>query len=297
MESDQLDSNNAAIPIFIIGICPRSGTNFLNSIIQKHPDCTAASRGGQDNLLYGLNYLRQYVNHTGSFWKSHWGQSKDDLFEGIGSGLVEYLKPKEKVKAFVTKTPHTYNIDKFFDLLPHAKLVLIIRNGPDAIESGVKSFNWNYDDSFQMYNESGQRILKFIESNTSNKNFIGVKYEDIINTESDAMKRVLEVCELDTTKFDFSEINSSPIIGSSTVKQKGGSQEVHWSPVPKTAGFKPDERSKNWSKWQHYRFNFVSGETAKALGYSLKYENKSIVYYLFNYYKICSYFVFRVARI
>ena len=285
-------------PVVILGICPRSGTNFLYNILQQHPDCVASPREGQDSLLYGIHHIQSYIGHTQKYWKPHWGQSESDLRESIGNGIQQYLTPKEETVAghFVTKTPHTYNIEHFFDFFPSTKLIVILRSGPDAIESGVRSFKWNLDDSFRMYADSALRILKFAKKNRDNPNFHMVKYEDLLVKESGALKELLIFCGLDLKKFDFDLIDDMPVYGSSTTQEDSDSGDVHWSPVAKSIDFKPSERSAGWSRLKHWRFNYISGKYALKLGYGLQYQEKTSAFYLFNYWKDIEYFLFRVIR-
>ena len=282
--------------VFIIGICPRSGTNFLYNLLAMHQDCQVSSRGGQDNLLYAADYLEEYCNKVSSYWKAHWGQSKQDLLMHLGNGLQKYLVPASTTKIIITKTPHTYNLDSFFDIFPDSKLIVVIRDGPDAIESGVRSFNWTYEDSYRMWNASAQRIIDFKHRNSQNKNFLLVRFEDLVRKGQTTMKQVFAFCDLDVQRYDFDVIDNAPVVGSSSLKASMKFSAVHWKPVPKEKGFSPIGRASSWSTLKHYRYNFVCGKNAQALGYQLLYPNTGFPYRLYNAYKTFSYFIFRVVR-
>lgn len=285
--------------LFIIGICPRSGTNFLYNLLIRHPDCAPSIRGGQDNLLYKIHLLREYSKGTESYWKDHWGQSEPALKQSLSKGILDYLVPDEeegKAKVHVTKTPHTFNLKTFFEFFPDCKLIITLRNGQDAIESGMRSFPWNYDDSCKMYKESADRILEFVKDNPDHPQLHVVKYETLVKEGSDALEQVLKFSDLDPERYDFKHLTDMPVYGSSNVKKKSGAEKVHWEPVKKDENFNPVGRSKDWSKWKHYRFNYWVGNRAKDLGYGLLHESKGPVYGLYNLGQDVYYFVFRVLR-
>src|SRR5258708_3907506 len=85
-----------ADPIFIQGVLPRSGTNFLWDLLLLHPDCTRGREPvNEDFFLEHSNHLTEFVEVVRGTWDPIWGTFGPDiqarLCEGIGEGLVSFL--------------------------------------------------------------------------------------------------------------------------------------------------------------------------------------------------------------
>jgi len=93
-------------PIFVLGIMPRSGTNFFYNLLCLHAHCEGVCirEMPEDSLLYNADILARYINNVSSFWCRHGLRGKDDpvrqqtnlelkdkLFESLGHGLLDYL--------------------------------------------------------------------------------------------------------------------------------------------------------------------------------------------------------------
>ena len=82
-----------ADPIFIHGILPRSGTNFLWDLLLLHPDCSRAREPvNEDLFLDQSDHLAAYCRGCrAELWDPSWGtfgaDVLDALFAGIGEGL------------------------------------------------------------------------------------------------------------------------------------------------------------------------------------------------------------------
>lgn len=179
------------------------------------------------------------------------------------------------------QNPFNVNIDKFFNFFPRAKLIIIIRDGKNVVESGVKSNFWNYEMGFNIWNTSAIRIHNFInKNNLLSDRFLLVKYEDLINSLSEEMVRVLGFCNLAFEKYDMKEAKNTKILGSSTVNTKN--KEFVWEVVTDKRDFNPLNRSQHWNKTLHYRFNRKCGDNSRKFGYSIEYSKKGLSYYLIN---------------
>ena len=89
-------------PIFILGIMPRSGTNFLHQLITLHPDCVA-SHVWEDFLIYPAPLLDAYAHALYSEWtpltteklEPVMASPLDTLFHHLGEGLLSFLEPQQ----------------------------------------------------------------------------------------------------------------------------------------------------------------------------------------------------------
>jgi len=270
--------------IFILGITGRSGTNYLYNLLLTHPDCEGSSLMAEDFIIYGLDQLDKYTNKVASKWKKEWNYNpkmQSKLKKSLGKGIEGFLKNTSTSKCIVSKTPSTLNIDRFFDFFQEAKLIIIIRDGKNVVESGVKSNFWNYEMGFHIWDKSAKRILNFLKNNKPfSDRILLVKYENLINSLSEEMARVLDYCELDFDKYNMNKAKHTKILGSSTVKTK--EKEFVWKVIPEKSNFNPLNRSLHWNKTLHYRYNRKCGDSTQKFGYSTKHPKKGITYYLIN---------------
>lgn len=133
-------------PIFIIGITQRCGTNFLYDLLRLHPDCGAPSLIWEDYLAANSDLLDSYVNSVSKLWARSLGDGlKDELYRHLGDGLISFLTEQIDTKRVLTKTPSIRNLGNFFKLFPHARLLILIRDGRAVVESSVKSFDEGYE--------------------------------------------------------------------------------------------------------------------------------------------------------
>ena len=152
--------------IFILGIAGRSGTNFLRKILNSHPDISKVKLKGEDYFISKLNYLDLYLNNVTFWWKrKKWEYQQnieDELKISIGQGIMNVMPKDKSKKAFILKTPDTFNAHRYKNYFPDAKVIVMTRNAKDMVESGVKSKFWNYEEGFEIWNKSAKRIVKVL---------------------------------------------------------------------------------------------------------------------------------------
>ncbi len=271
-------------PIFIVGITGRSGTNYLSRLLQTHPDCNVSSLNAEDFIIYGLDDLVKFSDKISNKWKKEWKYPKDTqdrLNKSLGDGMSMFLENNTHSKCIVSKTPSTLNIDKFFDFFSEAKLIIIIRDAKSVVESGVKSDFWNYEMGFHIWNASAKRIHRFIEEqNSFSERFLLVKYEDLITSLNDEMVRILNFCSLSAEKFNMQEAANIKLLGTSLANQKDN--KFVWKVIEDKSNFNPLNRSQNWKKILHYRYNKKCGVNAQKFGYTIEYSQKGFRYYFTN---------------
>ena len=138
-------------PIFILGILQRSGTNYLSDLIGIHPNCTKPKNIFEDFLLSQIDRLLEYANEVSQHWNTKWGIEGSDrlLRQHISMGLISFLNAnrKEPDRRLVTKTPSVKNISHFLDIFENGQLVVLVRDGQAVVESGMKSFGWDFDEA------------------------------------------------------------------------------------------------------------------------------------------------------
>ncbi len=272
-------------PVFIVGITGRSGTNYLSSLLKTHPDCESSSLMAEDFIIYGLDKLTKFSDKISNKWKKEWNYHPDmqnQLNKSLGDGMSMFLANNKHSKCIVSKTPSTMNIDKLFNFFPEAKLIIIIRDGRDVVESGVNSNFWNYEMGFHIWDASASRIHQFIKKNESfPEKFLLVKYEDLINSLDEELVRIFDFCNLPSEEFDLQEAKDIKLLGSS-IAANPEKKEFKWEIVNNKSNFNPLNRSQNWKRSLHYRYNRKCGGNTQKFGYPIKHPQKGFRYYSTN---------------
>ena len=261
--------------IFIQGILARSGTNFLYELLALHPDVAPSGPVQENFFLLASDRLEAYVDATMARWKPEWGiapDSRERLWESIGDGLIAFLerdaRPDGARWRLLARTPHVHNLHNFARLWPKARLVILVRDGRDLVESFARSFNTEREPIMQRWADGAREIVEFERAFADRARFTIVRYEDLhANTEAE-LRKLLAFLALDPARYDFSRALAAPVIGSSTFT--GGRGGVHWDPVAKTDEFKPLERSADWPPALLAEFERVAGEYARRFGYKTR---------------------------
>ena len=81
--------------LYVVGITPRSGTNFLYRLIGDHPFCLPVA-GGEDYFLLKSDLLHLFAESVYSKWNADWGYKQNNSYEHIlsalGDGLIRFLE-------------------------------------------------------------------------------------------------------------------------------------------------------------------------------------------------------------
>ncbi|MEB3212602.1 MAG: sulfotransferase [Leptolyngbyaceae bacterium] len=282
-------------PIFILGVMPRSGTNFLYNLLCLHTHCEGVGIRDmpEDSLLYNADLLARYVSNVSSFWNRHGLRGKDDperqqynlelgetLFKSLGKGLLSYLdhlNQNSGKKPLVTKTPFVRNLRYFYQLFPNARLIILVRDGRAVAESNYISFGMSYEVGIHRWTAAAQEIIEFDKQyRHSDYQYLIVKYEDIVRDLETQMKRILAFLELDPKAYDFETALNLPVFGSSEEFAKARAAnvddpgEVGWKIIERRKKkFDPTSRWKHWSPMLNRRFQWIASSDMESLGYEI----------------------------
>jgi hypothetical protein len=262
-----IDSARPA-PIFILGVQPRSGTNFLWDLLGLHPDTELMRPVYEDHLVRWTPHLFHYVEDVARRWSPEWEVGDDEATElllSLGDGLEAWVAGAS-CRRVVTKMPSVENAQHFFDVFRSSPLVVIVRDGRSLAESGVRTFGWTYEWAFRRWARATQVVLD-LQLTAPPDRFCLVRYEDLVEHPRETVRLVCERCGLDPESFPYERIDELPVRGSSALAAAGGG--VHWQPTEKPEGFAPIERWESWPPHLHRRFARVAGVQQRALGYGL----------------------------
>ncbi len=268
--------NPIASPVFIIGITERSGTNFLADALQQlDPRFQVPCVLGEDFLLEHSHLLSDYVELTYQRWKgSPWlrnpDQCKQLLLHQLSRGLLRLLCDQiEPNKRLLAKTPNAANLDKFFQLFPQAKLLILVRDGRDVVESSLAT--WSYEPFeywVKRWANGARTILEFMRGHDGHLRGLSwelVKYENLLNKSEEVADQLLTFLQIERDDFDWNRIECLPIRGSSQNRDEEG--RMDWTPVEKVNGFKPLGKWTDWSRRQKNSFKKLAGQELIGLEY------------------------------
>lgn len=248
---------------------PRSGTNFLADLLTIHPQCALPKPIWEDYVLRHAQLLEEYGRCTARHWNPGWGVSEaeeTELLRSLGDGILDFLQrriPAER--RLVTKTPSVHNLDRIPRLFPEAHVLVIVRDGRAVVESGRRTFGWEYDRATRRWRDAAREIQRFEASVGPDLRYRRVRYEDLHRNVEEELRGLLNFLGLDPGRYDFGRAIDLPVKGSSELA--AGSGEVHWSPVERPEEFQPLRRWHDWERARHERFNWIAGPELQAFGY------------------------------
>lgn len=199
---------------------PRSGTTWLQSIFEAHPNIKTIY---QPLFSYAF---KNKINETST--KEEW----DDFVKGMldtedefcnmksnlhtNNGKTDIIRyKKEEIKYLFMKNVHHHNlIEKFIEFDENIKIICLIRDPRSVIYSQMTAKHeglndWlDCKDKNQNKSENYFGFNKWLEfRNTSIKlkelypnNVILVQYEDLVNNTILELNKLLEFCEIDNHK-------------------------------------------------------------------------------------------------
>jgi protein-tyrosine sulfotransferase len=261
--------------IFIRGITPRSGTNYLRDLLLLHPACERArSPVWEDFALDDAAVLDRYIHRLGTRWPQAWGVQDTnvdaDLWRGLGNGLIEALIEQQPGRTTVAKTPSVRGLGYFFRLFPEEPLLLLVRDGRSVVESLTVSFGRSFDQAAAEWTRGAKGILRFRKQYAAEEGtrWLLVRYENLLSDAPAELSRILAFAALDPAAIAADVVKSLPVRGSSSFGARPSG--VHWQPVPQDESFQPARRWAGWCDERHARFNWIVGEAMEELGYELQ---------------------------
>jgi hypothetical protein len=264
------EQNPQRQPIFVLGISPRCGTNFLSNLLLLHPDCVPPKNVWEDFAVAHADLLKRYSDRVARNWDPKWGvteQTQQEFNHSLGTGISSFLELHSRGNRVVAKTPRVDNLGLFFHFFPDACLLILVRDGRAVVESGLRSFGWNQEATLHSLSKSARIIDDFRHSHDEKTyRYRIVKYEDLWQSPEEKLRELLVFLGLEVDVYDFDQASRLPIRGSSDLVYRQG-ENLHWDPVDLTPEFDPLSRYENWGPMKHYRYNRVAGKHMEALGY------------------------------
>jgi protein-tyrosine sulfotransferase len=260
-----------ADPIFIHGILPRSGTNYLCELLLLHPDFARAVKPVREDLfLDHSDHLLAFAEAVQGAWDPRWGELDAGLtgrlHAAMGEGLLSFLWA-DRSRRLITKSPSVRYLSRFFSFFPEARLLVLVRDGRSITQSSMDTFGWGFERSARAWADAAEEIARFRQANAQRADrWRLVRYEDLVDDLDRELSEILTFAGLDPADYDMDSARNLPVRGSSVFFGPGRSS-VHWEPVRKDVTFSPIRRWESWSPRQLERFEWLAGGPLRDLGY------------------------------
>ena len=285
----------------LLGILPRSGTNYLAKLMSYHPEVRLIppnTTSGEIGVMSGFQHWKSAVKTFDEHFVSP-GVPKqtvrfEDFAKYIGAGWIDYLVKRFEVPpgCLFLKEPTILGLQKFYDIFPNAKLLVLVRDGRDQaasfmraslakrrtttrtnlMKSYINHLIWR-DFILDVINwrDAATAILKFekAQKDQQGKTFLILHYEDVYNNPKEKMAEVFDFLELDYDDSLLSELAEAEVVGSSFLSsdQKENARKPNWTPTPKSRNFSPVGRWKEWSAARKTVFKKIAGQRLIDFGY------------------------------
>jgi hypothetical protein len=282
----------------LLGLRIRSGTNYLGKVmscnphVQLVPPATTqefplmtdlhlwdtafaafAGRYGGDKTLCQIERFRP---HLGSAWLTH-------LIDTFG------LKPGH----VFLKDPSVKNIDRFFDVFPDARLIILIRDGRDNVASSMKAGlaararqtmakrtrqrlnHWLRRDfvlAARDWSTAVKRVTSFdaeFKESRYASQYLIVRYEDVFRDPRHMAERIFSFMGVPYNQGILDAVANAEVVGSSfySSARREDAHKPNWKPTPRTDAFQPVGRWKQWSALQKSLFKRIAGKQLVSAGY------------------------------
>jgi len=245
---------------------PRTGTVFLSALLNLHPDVATPAPIVEDYLLTQSAPLLEFADDMTALWErvnSLPPERQPDVRRALGDGLVSMLARAAGERRLLTKTPNVHNLGHFFELFPDAQPIVLVRDGRTAVDSYVRSFGGHHRVAMRRWAAGARTVLEFTQAAEAGS-YCLVRYEDLVNDRDSQLRRLLEFCELDPSRYDFAAAANLPVYGSSRLR--GPSGELTWSPRRPPSGFAPTALPA-WDRRWREEFEVIAGDLLRAFGY------------------------------
>lgn len=287
-------SDGSAPPaIFIHGIAPRSGTNYLRWLLACHAQVAVSPQKiWEFPHLSRIQHLQSYVDQLLGSSKLP-GLYRSDLLAALGSGLLglAHRGLDENVRVLI-KEPSVQGIEYFFDFFPGAHLVLLIRDGRDVSDSLARTRfgdvpirryrRWAARlglmpplcaERARVWRDASRRIASVCTDPKGPwaSHCAVLRYEDLVGDFEATVGRLLGRLGLEPSQFDWDAARNLKIRGSSFVGVADPRQGLNWSGVDRNAvTFDPIGHWHSWAKRERAAFLRVAGEELRRWGYPLE---------------------------
>ena len=255
-------------PILVLGVMPRSGTNFVRDLLAKHPDiCADPGKLFEFPLLHAASDSVALTKRFVSYFPRNGEVMGDyDMLARLAGSWLRELQDEAGDRRILLKCPHVQYLPLAPLIFPDADLVLCVRDGRDVVESSQKTFSRGLTrKTFTQLAHEWQLATEAAYATAAQHDPATLlKYEEVHARPVATMQMLVERLGLNADTYPFTEVERMPVRGSSASTKQ---DNTRWQPEEKTADFQPVGRWQAWKPAQMARFDKIAGETLARAGY------------------------------
>jgi protein-tyrosine sulfotransferase len=256
------------------GVMPRSGTNYLYSLLGLHPDVVTDPLGIRElPLLASAPAAREWQDRFMEFYQGNREAMGDlDMLAYAVNGMMAHAAREHAgAKLILFKVPHTRYLSYFPALFPDDRCIILLRDGKRTVQSTIatwplKPFGKSFADICLEWTYATDAALDYWTRADKSKTLID-RYEDVTTAPHEHVRHILEFLGLDAARYPFDEIAALPVLGSSELSRDSGA--VSWEPVTAGADFNPARRRIEWPQSWRRTFRRLSARTMQRAGYNV----------------------------
>lgn len=260
-------------PILILGVMPRSGTNYLRDLLDSHPDVLAdPGQVHEFPLLQAGRGAGAFMQEYLDLFPANREVSRPwDALALLAGAWLRHFQVEAGARRVLLKSPHVQNLSLAPHLFPGARIILCLRDGRDVVDSSLRTFSRRslsrktFGQMAHEWHLSTQAVLSHGPGGAqAHPDVMIIRYEDAVSDPRAAVDRMLEHTDLVPTRYDFEQIERLPVRGSSRSQAQGGAR---WHPQEKAGDFNPVRRWESWDTRRKARFDRIAGDMLEAAGY------------------------------
>jgi hypothetical protein len=266
--------------VFIIG-ADRSGTTWLQSLIGAHPDVTTTVQ-----LTIFQGYVASWVE---TFRREqaymddprHWAQglpvvwSENEFHQFLRDFLDNVygrvLQRNPEATHVLDKHPaYRDHVDSIKRLIPHAKIIHVIRDGRDVVVSSIHSLEglgFGYLDvssailAWESAVQAGRSAARY------EGDYLEVRYEDLHSNGRHVLEQTFEFCGLSASDEQIVDILAACDFGRMRQERRSPDSDIAAPPAHFRGGRVGDWRDE-LSVGKRLRIERLSGAVLREFGYS-----------------------------
>ena len=253
----------------ILGVMPRSGTNYLERLLCAHPGCEASGAPREWPALACADAIRPFEAALARRHASNDGPPYLWLAYAL-AGQLNALRAASRAEAIVLKDPHVRHLGLLDAVMPREKAVLVLRDGRRVIDSTLRTWpprrlGRTFEDLCLEWAAAATAALDHAER-ASPEAVRLLRYEDAAADPAGVARGLLEWLGLDPCGLPAGLVEETPVLGSST-HSRDASGAVGWAPVERPEGFDPARRPVEWPRRRERVFARICGPAQARAGY------------------------------
>jgi hypothetical protein len=272
--------------LFIRGLMPRAGTNFLMDALAQHPRIRPSPGEFWEFAPFRFqSELMQYLKHVEA--SHHVPEFRaEDFLSHVGDAWMRYLAGARDANIAVYKEPSVHDLEAMFQLFPRAKAVFIVRDGRDLVASLLKAGflfpPWNVRNprhwrrllpgeefriACRQVAGAANRLAAFVQSEFAmerQQQWRLIHFEELFRAPRQTIGALLEWLDLSVTEMAWDALARMPVRGSSFLTDPQGGMNFG-SGIEKPPHFNPIGRWQHWTPRQKRAYERIAATAMSVL--------------------------------